>query len=468
MDFDFIVIGSGPAGYVAAIRSAQLGLKTAIVEKEKPGGVCLNVGCIPTKALIHKAQEFRSIGSLEKMGIAVDKSGFQFSKVTQFASGVSSKLSKGVLFLLKKSGVQWLSGEAKFLSDEKLRVENEAESLEFTSRFFLIATGSRPKDLPTLRIDEKKILSSTGILSLQELPRSLAIIGAGAIGVEFAYIFRCFGVDITLIEVLPQLLPLEDSEAAENLRKQYQKMGIRVLCRTKVLACVENSETVQLELQKPEGDTEKIVVEKVLLAVGRSINTENIGLENIPILTQKGFIPVNEFYQTTKPNICAAGDVVSRNGVNTPLLAHVASKEAIIAVNHLAGFPQNPLLDLHLIPSCIYCEPEVASFGYPERELIEKNIPFKKNVLPYRAIGKAATVEQNEGFFKVFTNPISGEIFGATIIGAQATELIHELMLAKQQHVPIEAIANMMHAHPTLSEGIMEVGRTALDWAIHV
>ncbi len=463
MTYDLIVIGSGPAGYVGAIRAKQLGLQTAIVEMDKPGGVCLNVGCIPTKALIHKAKEFRAVESLKKLGIQVDMAQFDFSGVTQYAKTVSSKLSKSVGFLLKKAGVDVILGTAKFLSPTTLEVVSGEEKEILAGKHFLIATGSRPKNLPDLSIDEESILSSTGALFLKRLPKAIAIIGAGAIGVEFAYIYRSFGSEVYVIEVMPRILPLEDSEAVEILTKQYIKQGIRVLTSTKVLSAEKGAEGVRLRIQKSDGDPESLMVDKVLLSVGRTINTDHLGLESIPLTTERGFLSVNARYQTAMPHIYAAGDVIP-----TPLLAHVASEEAIIAVESIANPLKEPEDFSGLIPSCIYSEPELASFGEQEAHLVNTNRLFKKSVFPYRGIGKSVATDQPEGFIKLLSDPETERVLGVTIVGAQATELIHECMLLKKTGQSIRTLAHMIHAHPTFSEGLMEVAKLALGESINL
>jgi dihydrolipoamide dehydrogenase len=463
MDFDLIVIGSGPAGYVGAIRAAQLGLRTAIVEMGKPGGVCLNVGCIPTKALIHKAHEYQALESLEKYGVSSNKSHFDFSGIMKFAQTVSAKLSKSVAYLIKKNAVQWIQGKARFLSPFSIEVDQIDGKHTYSASHFLIATGSRPRNLPGLSIDENQILSSTGALSLNTLPRSIAIIGAGAIGVEFAYIFRAFGTEVYLIEVLPRILPLEDAEAVSVLSTHYTKRGIRIDTSTKVIHCEKTESVCTLTLEKNDGQRETIETEKVLLSVGRVINTDDLGLEALPLKTERGFIPVDSWYRTAMSHIYAAGDVV-----NTPLLAHVASKEAVVAVEHMVHPDKNPSDFKECIPSCIYSEPEIGSFGLQEETLKANQTPYEKSTFPFRGVGKSVAIERPEGFIKVLIDPETRRILGATIVGAQATELLHEIMLAKHAGLPIETVADMVHAHPTLSEGIMEVSKLATGEAINI
>jgi dihydrolipoamide dehydrogenase len=459
-DFDLAVIGSGPGGYVAAIRASQLGLKTVIFEKEKVGGVCLNVGCIPSKALIYQAEIYRSIAQLEKMGIKVDLSQLEYKKVFNSSRKAADTLSRGVQFLLKKNNIQLVASRAKIAGKNEIQLESGEK---ISAKNILIATGSRPKELATFPINEKNILSSTGALMLNELPKSMAILGAGAIGVEFAHIFNSFGVQITLIEALDNILPLEDSEAVEVLKSSFKKRGIKILTKTLAHTVQDSGNILKITLEsKEDPSVREIEAEQLLVAVGRVPNSEDIGLENIGLTTEKGFIPVGDYYQTQIPGVYAIGDVI-----NTPLLAHVASKEGEIAVSHMAGIMEEKKIDEMLIPSCIYCEPQIASFGYREENLIKESIPYAKATFPFRGSGKAIAIEKPEGFVKVLYKKETKEILGAHLVGAEATELIHEILLAKKTELLPRDIANTMHAHPTLSETLMETMREIEGWAIH-
>ncbi|KAF2956992.1 dihydrolipoyl dehydrogenase [Marinitoga sp. 38H-ov] len=455
MNYDLIVLGSGPGGYVAAIRASQLGLKTAIIEKEKVGGVCLNIGCIPSKALIHQAEIFSSIKELENMGIKVDKSEFDYKKVFEKSRKAADKLSKGVQFLLKKNKIDLIEGFGELVSKNEIKVNDKI----YTAKNIILATGSKPKSIPGFDIDENQILSSNGALMMEKLPKSIAIIGSGVIGIEFGYIMNTFGVEVHIIEIMDRILPTEDLEITEFLEKVYKKRNIKIYksTKSKILEKTENS--IKLELNEKD----IIKVEKVLVAVGRSPNTENIGLDKIGIELENGFVKVGDYYATNIDNIYAIGDIVK-----TPQLAHVASKEGEIVVEHIAGLETEKFIDLNKIPSAIYSEPQIASFGLTEEKLKELKIEYNKFSFPYRGVGKSVAIEKSDGFVKILTDKLTNEILGAHIIGAEATELIHEVLLAKNTELLPEDIAKMIHAHPTLSEGIMEAFRGIEGWAIHI
>ncbi len=460
-DYDLIVLGAGPGGYVGAIRASQLGLKTAIVEKDKLGGVCLNVGCIPSKALIHLADSYSSLQDWEKMGLAIDRSKFDYSKVFKKSRDAAERLSKGVKFLLEKNKVTIISDEGKISGPNTISL---ASGKQITGKNILIATGSRPRELAGFSYNEENILSSTGTLMLQTLPKSLLIIGAGAIGIEFAHIMSSFGVDVTLIEALDQILPLEDSETVEVLTRMFKRRKIKMMVSTKATSFEKLSDgMLQVKLEKMDGSNPSTIqIEKILVAVGRSPNSQNIGLESVGITTERGFIPVGDYYCTKVPSIYAVGDVIA-----TPLLAHVASKEAEIAVEFMAGHPNAKQIDLSAVPSAVYCEPQLASFGLSEKKATEKKIDFAKAIFPYKGVGKAVATECSEGMVKVLYDPKTKEILGCHIVGSEATELLHEVLLAKTAELLPTDIATMMHAHPTLSEGIMEAMRAVEGWAIH-
>ncbi|MBU4446504.1 MAG: dihydrolipoyl dehydrogenase [Candidatus Marinimicrobia bacterium] len=459
LNYDLIVIGAGPGGYVAAIRANQLGLKTAVIEKEAPGGVCLNWGCIPSKSLISQAKKYSYIGDLRKMGIKFDLSEFNYANVYKKSRIVAMKLSKGVEFLLKKNEIELIKGTAKITGPNMVTVDNDKM---YSAKFILVATGSRPKVIKGFEFDEKDILSSTGALSLEQLPKSILILGAGAIGVEFAFILNTFGVEVHLVEMMDQILPLEDTETAEVVAKSFKRKKIRMYTSTLAERYdkSDNGYTVFLKQGKSESN---IAVEKILVAVGRTPNSENLGLEKLGIENEKGFIRVGDYYQTGIPSVYAIGDVI-----NTPLLAHVASKEGEIAVEYMAGHQPEPKVDPMLIPGATYCEPQVASFGLTEQKAIEQGISFGKYVFPYRGVGKSVAVEESDGIVKILYKTDTKEILGAHIAGKDATELIHEILLAKKAKLLPEDIATMIHAHPTLAEAVMEAARGVEGWAIHV
>lgn len=459
--FDLIIIGSGPGGYVAAIRASQLDLKTAVIEKGKPGGVCLNIGCIPSKALIHQAEMFNSLEDMESVGVKIDRNGFDYSKVFRKSRKAADTLSKGISFLLNKNKVELIEGEARLSGINEVTT---IDGRKFTAKNIIIATGSSPIELPAFPFDEEKVLSSTGALMLEKLPEKMLILGAGAIGVEFSYIFNAFGVEIHLVEMMDRILPIEDEEIVDVLKRSFRKKKIKIYTGTKALSMEKTGEKIAVILEKKDGTQKTLEVDKILSGVGRKPNSANLGLEALGIKTDhRGFIETGNFYETSIPGIYAVGDVI-----NTPMLAHVASKEAEIAVEHIAGLKPEARIDPLLIPGAVYCEPQVASFGYTEWKAQEEGVKFKKSVFPYRGAGKAVAVERSEGLVKVLTHPETGEILGAHIAGAEATELIHELLLGKSAELLPADIAAMIHAHPTLSETVMEVMRMAEGWAIHV
>lgn len=459
-DFDVVIIGSGPGGYVAGIRAAQLGLKSAVIEKNKPGGVCLNIGCIPSKALIHEAETFRSIPELEKMGVQVDTSQFDYKNVFQKSRKAADTLSRGVQFLLKKNKVEYIKGEAKITGKNEVTLN---DGKKITGKYILIATGSRPRVIPGFEFDGKLVLSSDDALMLEKLPRRVGILGAGAIGVEFSHIMNAFGTEVHLIELMDRILPLEDEEISEALRKSFIKRGIEVYTSTKATGLKKGKNSVTIQLEKKDGKTQELEVDQLLVVVGRVPNTENIGLENVGIKTEKGFIPVGDYYETSVPGIFAIGDVV-----NSPLLAHVASKEGEIAVEFMAGHNPPKKIDPMTIPSAVYCEPQVASFGLSEWKAKEMGVEYEVAKFPYRGAGKSVAIGKSDGFVKILIDPKIHEILGAHIIGAEATELLHELLLAKTSELLPEDIATMIHSHPTLSEAVMEAARAAEGWAIHI
>jgi dihydrolipoamide dehydrogenase len=459
-DYDVLIIGAGPGGYVAAIRAAQLGLKVAVIERDKPGGVCLNVGCIPSKALIHQAGIFQSIQALEALGIRVDRQGFDYKKVHAKSRQAADRLSKGVRYLLNKHQVTWIGGEATLTAPGAVTL---ADGSRLSGKNVILATGSRPREIPGFAFDETSILSSTGILMQETLPGSILILGAGAIGVEFAHILNAFGVDVRLVEMLDRILPLEDDEAVDVLAKSLKKRGIKIDTSTKAVSYKREDGRLHVLLEDSSGRQTTAITDQVLVAVGRVPNTESLGLDKLGIAVDPGgYIQISDYYQTNQPGIYAIGDII-----RTPLLAHVASKEGEIVAVHLAGQHPPTRIDPLAIPAATYCEPQVASFGYTERQAMAQDIAYKKAVFPYRGAGKSVAIEQPEGLVKILLDPVTSELLGAHIVGADATELIHELLLVRQAELLPEDVSRMIHAHPTLSETILEVMREAQGQAIH-
>ncbi len=457
--FDVAIIGGGPGGYVAGIRASQLGLKACVIEKEKPGGVCLNVGCIPTKNLIHQAEVFATQSSLAELGIKTDTKNFDFKKVIGQSKKAVNTLVRGVEYLLKKNKVELIKGSAKITSSNSIILDDGGE---IHGKNIIIATGSRPIQLPGFEFDEKQVLSSTAALNLEKLPKSLIILGAGAIGCEFAHSMNAFGVEVQLVEMLDQILPLEDAETVAVLADSFIKKGIQIHTGAKALALEKKAGSVVITVAQKDGAKKELEADKALCVFGRTANTEEIGLANIGLETEKGCIPVGDYYQTKVKSVFAIGDVLS-----SPQLAHVASKEGEIAVEYIAGRNPEPKIDTNDIVSAIYSEPQIASFGLREDQAIPKNIPFKMATFPYAGVGKAVATNRAEGKVKILYDPDTREILGGHIVGCMATELIHELLLARTAELLPEDIAGMIHAHPTFSEVLMEGMRAVDNMAIH-
>ncbi len=459
--FDLIIIGAGPGGYCAAIRAAQLGLKTAIVEKDTPGGVCLNWGCIPSKNLIHQAEVFHSMTEMEAIGIKVDRSKLDYKKVQANSRGVVKTLTGGVAGLLKRNKVTQLSGVAKISGKGQVTV-NDKDT--YQAKNILVATGSRPMSVPGFEFDEKQVMSSSGVLAMTQLPKSMVILGAGAIGCEFAFVMNSFGVKVTLVELSDHILPTEDFETCAILEKSFKRNGIDVLTKKRATALVKSADSVTVTVQDEKGSTRDIKAEKVLVVFGRVPNTQGLGLEEMGVkLDERGYVPVEDFCQTKATGIYAIGDITL-----SPALAHVASKEGEIAVEFIAGHqPSIKAINAELVPSAIYCEPQVAGFGLREDQAKSNNIAIKKSVFNYTGAGKTIAVGKPEGLVKVLCDPKTNEILGAHIVGHNATELIHELLLAKHSELLPEDIAEMIHAHPTISEALMETMRGINGKPIH-
>lgn len=457
-DYDVVVLGAGPGGYVAAIRASQLGLKSAVIEKEAPGGVCLNWGCIPSKALIHQAETVHAVKGLEAVGARVDLSGLDYERVHGKSRDAASKLSRGVQALLKKNKVDYIEGTGVFAAPHEVEVDAKRT---VSGANVLIATGSRSREIPGFEFDGKLVVDSRQILGITRLPKKLLILGAGAIGMEFAYVMNAFGVEVTVIEMLDQILPLEDSEAVAVVEKAFKRYGITMQTGTRAVKLDRTAKTVKLTIEK-DGAQEVLSADMLLVAVGRAPNTEGIGLEKIGVRTDRGFIEVGDYYQTAVQGVYAIGDVTA-----SPLLAHVASKEGEIAVEHMAGHHPEKRIDPAAIPSAVYCEPQVGSFGLTEKRARENGVAYETAVFPYRGAGKSVAVEKSDGLVKIVFDPATREILGGHAVGANATEIIHELLLAKKAELLPEDIATMVHAHPTLSEAVMEGARVAEGWAIH-
>ena len=458
--YDVIIVGAGPGGYVAAIRAGQNGLKSVIVEGDALGGVCLNWGCIPTKSLIESANLMRSIPDLERFGIKADRSGFSYPIVHKESRSASERLSRGVQHLLKANGVEIIHDYGEITASRKVRLASTGQLLEGAS--IIIATGSREKEISGFPFDGTSIVSSRDMLAMVELPKSIAILGAGAIGVEFSYILTSFGVSVTLIELMDHVLPAEDEEVSALLEKELKRKGIKVMTATKAASCTLSKDYATLTLMC-DGKESKLNTQKVLVAVGRQPNSENIGLEAAGICTLRGFIVTNDYYETNVPGIYAIGDVTGQ-----AMLAHVASHQGILVADHIAKKSTECRIDDALIPKAVYCEPQVASFGITEKQAQGKGLVVNVSRFPYRGCGKAVAVGKPEGFVKLVADSKTREILGASIVGMHATEIIHELLMAKTAELVPEDIMRTMHAHPTFSETAMEASRGLFDKAIHI
>ena len=461
--FDVIIVGGGPAGYVCAIRAAQLGLATAVVERDKLGGVCVNIGCIPTKALLHSAYIANLVShDAKELGVEVGSVKTDYGVAMRRSRKVSEQNSKGVEFLMKKHKVTVIKGTGVLGRNRMVRVAKD----EYQARkAVIIATGSRVKGIPQigLEIDKNAVISSDEALFLEKPPASLAIIGAGAVGCEFADIFNAFGSKVTLIEVLPRILPIEDAEASEALSKSYKKRGITVLAGVKVKQAKVGKEKVTLTIDN-SGKNETIEAEKVLMAAGRAVNTEDLGLKEAGIqLTDRGFIKVNlDTLETTASGIYAIGDVAG-----PPMLAHKGSREGVVVAERIAGHRPQPI-KYDNVPSVTYCHPEVASIGVTEDQAKERKLDYQVGRFPFSANGRARTAGETEGFVKIIRDKKYGEILGAHIVGSHASEIIHELAVARQNEYTVEEVDLAIHAHPTLSEAIAEAALDSMGQVIHI
>ncbi len=464
MSLDLIIIGAGPGGYCAAIRASQLGLNTAIIEKDKVGGVCLNWGCIPSKNLIHQAELFHSLHEMEAVGVNVDRSNLDYSAVQEGSRKVVKTLTNGVSGLLKKNKVQTVSGSAMITGKGEVTIVSGTETTKLKAKNILVATGSSPMNVPGFEFDEDQVLSSSGILNLKELPKSLTILGAGAIGCEFAFVMNSFGVDVTLVEFADHILPTEDYETTQLLYQSFVNSGIKVLTKTKATKLTKADASVTVSTENSDGDNQDIDSEKVLVVFGRTPNTSGLGLVEMGVKLQpKGHVATDDYGQTAAAGIYAIGDIT-----DGPALAHVASKEGEMAVEHMAGHtPAIKRVDSQSVPSAIYCEPQVAGFGLREDQAIADGIKVKKSVFNFSGAGKTIAIGKPNGIVKILCDEKTDEVLGAHIVGHNATELIHELLLAKHAELLPEDVESMIHAHPTISETIMEATRGINGNPIH-
>ena len=460
--FDVIVLGSGPGGYVTAIRASQLGFKTAIVEKENLGGVCLNWGCIPTKALIKSAQVFEYLQHAEDYGLKASGVDKDFDAVVKRSRNVAGTMSKGVHFLLKKNKIEVINGHGKVLPGKKIAVTDaNGKAVEYTANNIIIATGARSRELPSLPQDGKKIIGYRQAMTLDKQPEKLIVVGSGAIGIEFAYFYNAMGTDVTVVEYLPNIVPVEDKDISIQLEKSFKKAGVKVMTSSEVTKVDTTGKGVIVTVKTAKGE-EILEADMVLSAVGIKTNIENIGLEDVGIATDRDKVLVNDFYQTNIPGYYAIGDITAG-----PALAHVASAEGILCVEKLAGMEVHPL-DYGNIPGCTYSSPEIASVGLTEQQAIDKGLDIKVGKFPFTASGKAVASGTPEGFVKVIFDAKYGEWLGCHMIGAGVTDMIAEAVVARKLETTAHEILKTIHPHPTMSEAVMEAVAAAYDEVIHI
>jgi dihydrolipoamide dehydrogenase len=460
--FDLIVLGSGPGGYVAAIRASQLGLKTAIVEAAELGGICLNWGCIPTKALLKSAQVFEYISHAADYGITVKGADADFTGMVKRSRGVADGMSKGVQFLMKKNKIEVITGWGKIQPGKKVEVaDNDGKKTVYAADNIIIATGARARQLPSMKIDDKKIIGYRKAMTLENQPKTMVVVGSGAIGVEFAYFYNSIGTKVTIVEYLDRIVPVEDVEVSKALEKIYKKAGMTIMTSSEVTAVDTKGTGCKVTVKTAKGE-ETLECDVVLSAAGVVSNLENIGLEDVGILVDKGKIKVDEYYKTNMPGYYAIGDVVPG-----PALAHVASAEAITCVEKIAGHHPEPI-NYNNIPGCTYCSPEIASVGYTEAKAIEAGYEVKVGKFPFSASGKASAAGAKDGFVKLVFDKKYGELLGAHMIGANVTEMIAEIVAIRKLETTGHELIKTIHPHPTMSEAIMEAAAAAYDEVIHL
>jgi dihydrolipoamide dehydrogenase len=455
--FDVVVVGTGPGGYVAAIRCAQLGLSVGVVEDDRPGGVCLNWGCIPTKALLRNAEVLHLVERAADFGIRVTGVEADYAEAVQRSRRVADRMAKGVEFLFRKNKIALFPGRGTLASRTAVEVKGAGGSETLQARAVILATGSEPKSLPGVAIDEKTVLSSNGAVRQERAPRSLVVIGAGAVGVEFADVYRTYGTDVTILEALPRLVPIEDEEVSAQLARTFSRRGVAIKTGVKVASVKAGGPGVVIET-----DGGRFEAEQVLMAVGRGAKVAGLGLESAGVTVERGFVKVSPLMETSANGIYAIGDVAG-----PPLLAHKAMAEGVLAAEVIAGRGPRPL-DYGNVPSCTYCRPQIASIGLGEARARENGREISVGKFPFTASGKAVALGDTEGFVKVIADKATGEILGVHIIGPEATEIIHEFAVGRTLEATLEELIHTIHAHPTLSEAALEATLGALGQAIHI
>lgn len=462
MQYDVVVLGSGPGGYVTAIRASQLGLKTAVIERESLGGICLNWGCIPTKALLKSANVFEYLSHASDYGISVKEAKVDFGGMISRSRQVADGMSKGVQFLMKKNKIDVIMGDGKLLPGKKVEVtDKDGKKQIVEGKHIIVATGARSRELPALKQDGQKIIGYRKAMTLEKQPAKMVVVGSGAIGVEFAYFYNAIGTEVTIVEYLPNIVPLEDEEVSKQLARSFKKSGINIMTDAEVTKVDTSGKGCKVTIKTKKGE-ETLECDVVLSAVGVAANIENIGLEEVGIVADKGKIVVDEFYRTNIPGYYAIGDCVPG-----PALAHVASAEGIICVEQIAGKNPDPL-DYKNIPGCTYCSPEVASVGYTEQAAKDAGYDIKVGKFPFSASGKASAAGAKDGFVKLVFDAKYGELLGAHMIGANVTEMIAEAVSIRKLETTGHEIIKTVHPHPTMSEAIMEAAAAAYDEVIHL
>ena len=462
MAYDLLVIGSGPGGYVAAIRASQLGMKVGVIERESLGGICLNWGCIPTKALLKSAQVFEYINHAKDYGLTVGESSADFPAVIKRSRDVANGMSKGIDFLFKKNKIDAIMGTAKLTRDKKVEVTGaDGKKTMYEAKSVIVATGARSRDLPNIKIDGKKIIGYREAMNLPTRPESMVVIGSGAIGSEFGYFYNALGTKVTIVEFMPEIFPREDEEVSKQMARSFKKQGISIMTESSVESVDTSGPKCKVSIKTKKG-VEVIECDIVLSAVGITPNLENLGLEEAGVKIEKGIVVTGDYYETNIKGIYAIGDIVKG-----PALAHVASAEGIICVEKIAGVHVEPL-DYNNIPSCTYASPEVASVGYTEKAAKEAGYEIKVGKFPFSASGKAAAAGAKDGFVKLIFDAKYGECLGAHMVGAGVTEMIAEIVVARKLETTAHEIIKSVHPHPTMSEAIMEAAAAAYGEVIHL
>ncbi|TAE60812.1 MAG: dihydrolipoyl dehydrogenase [Bacteroidetes bacterium] len=460
--YDVIVIGSGPGGYVAAIRAAQLGLKTAVVERESLGGICLNWGCIPTKALLKSAEVFEYLHHAEEYGLHAEGITHNFTEVVKRSRNVADTMSKGVSFLLRKNKVDAIMGTARLSPEKKVVVTDaEGKTQSYEAKHIILATGARARNVPAMPIDDQKIIGYRKAMVLEKQPKKLIVAGSGAIGMEFAYFYHTMGTEVTVVEFLDRILPREDEEVSAQMARIYAKKGVKILTSTEVVSVDTAGEGVVVTVKNKDGE-QKIEADVILSAVGIVANIEDLGLGNLGVKVEAGKVVVDDFYRTNVPGIYAIGDMTPG-----PALAHMASHEALVCVEKIAGHDVEPV-DYGNVPSCTYCQPEVASVGLTEAQAKAQGYELKVGKFPFSASGKATASGKRDGFVKVIFDAKYGEFLGAHMIGSGVTDMIAEVVIARKLETTGHEIITAIHPHPTLSEAVMEAAAAAYGEVIHL